>query len=32
MSLLYGDINNVWKDIELRVDLDPFAHQVKYQQ
>ena len=24
-SLLYGDTSNVWEDIELRIDPDPFC-------
>ena len=29
-SLLAGDIANVWEDIELRIDPDPFSHYVKF--
>ena len=29
-SLLAGDTDNVWEDVELRIDPDPFALHVKY--
>ena len=29
-SLMDGDTANVWQDIELRIDPDPFSHHVIY--
>ena len=29
-SLLAGDTDNVWEDIELRIDPDPFFHIMSY--
>ena len=31
-SLLYGYTANFWKDVELRIYPDPFAHHVKFLQ
>ena len=31
-SLLAGDTDNVWEDVELRIDPDHFSHHVKFLQ
>ena len=31
-SLLAGDTANVWEDIDLRIDPDPFSHHVIFLQ